>query len=123
MTTLELLQLQNEHKDNFFGKGEDNMTGYEILSQEIRKYQREHYEKTNNWEEEFIVLFDYKHDWEKRYSKMSEYFFIYDDKEGIECAHGWYEGQKDIVVKKIFALSELYDVLLTKQNKHAILNM
>ena len=23
MTTLELLQLQNEHKDNFFGKGED----------------------------------------------------------------------------------------------------
>ena len=22
MTTLELLQLQNEHKDNFFGKGE-----------------------------------------------------------------------------------------------------
>ena len=24
MSTLELLQLQNEHKDNFFGKGEDN---------------------------------------------------------------------------------------------------
>ena len=23
MSTLELLQLQNEHKDNFFGKGED----------------------------------------------------------------------------------------------------
>ena len=23
MTTLELLQLQNEHKDNFFEKGED----------------------------------------------------------------------------------------------------
>lgn len=23
MTTLELLQLQNEHKDNFFTKGED----------------------------------------------------------------------------------------------------
>ena len=23
MTTLELLQFQNEHKDNFFGKGED----------------------------------------------------------------------------------------------------
>ena len=23
MTTLELLQLQNEHKDNFFAKGED----------------------------------------------------------------------------------------------------
>ena len=23
MTTLELLQLQNEHKDNSFGKGED----------------------------------------------------------------------------------------------------
>ena len=23
MTTLELLQLQNERKDNFFGKGED----------------------------------------------------------------------------------------------------
>ena len=23
MTTLELLQLQNEHKDNYFGKGED----------------------------------------------------------------------------------------------------
>ena len=23
MTTLELLQLQNEHNDNFFGKGED----------------------------------------------------------------------------------------------------
>ena len=23
MTTLELLQLQNEHKDNFFGRGED----------------------------------------------------------------------------------------------------
>ena len=23
MTTLELLQLQNEHKDNFFGKEED----------------------------------------------------------------------------------------------------
>ena len=23
MTTLELLQLQNEHKDNFFRKGED----------------------------------------------------------------------------------------------------
>lgn len=24
MSTLELLQLQNEHNDNFFGKGEDN---------------------------------------------------------------------------------------------------
>ena len=24
MSTLELLQLQNEHKDNFFGKGEEN---------------------------------------------------------------------------------------------------
>ena len=23
MSTLELLQLQNEHKDNFFGKGEE----------------------------------------------------------------------------------------------------
>lgn len=31
MTTLELLQLQNEHKDNFFEKGEENMTGYEIV--------------------------------------------------------------------------------------------
>lgn len=24
MSTLELLQLQNEHNDNFFGKGEDS---------------------------------------------------------------------------------------------------
>ena len=31
MTTLELLQLQNEHKDNFFGKGEENVTEYDIL--------------------------------------------------------------------------------------------
>lgn len=90
------------------------MTGYEILLQEVRKYQKEHYEKTNNWEEEFIVLFDFKHDWEKRYSKMSEYFFIYDDKEGTECAHDWYEGQTDIVVKKIVALSELYNILVDK---------
>ena len=114
MSTLELLQLQNEHNDNFFGKGEDIMTGYDKLFQEVRKYQKEHYEKTNNWEEEFIVLFDFKHDWEKIYSKMVEYFYIYCDKEGTECAYDWWEGQTDIVVKKIFALSELYDILLTK---------
>lgn len=36
MTTLELLQLQNEHKDNFFGKGED-----ETLCEEDDKKRKE----------------------------------------------------------------------------------
>lgn len=44
MSTLELLQLQNEHKDNFFGKGEDSTyesdetqeQKEETLSQEVR---------------------------------------------------------------------------------------
>ena len=31
MSTLELLQLQNEHKDNFFGKGEENIKESEDL--------------------------------------------------------------------------------------------
>ena len=31
MTTLELLQLQNEHKDNFFGKGEEMKQRYIIF--------------------------------------------------------------------------------------------
>ena len=35
MTTLELLQLQNEHKDNFFGKGEDFI--YESIDKDEKK--------------------------------------------------------------------------------------
>ena len=31
MSTLELLQLQNEHKDNFFGKGEEMKQSYIIF--------------------------------------------------------------------------------------------
>ena len=31
MSTLELLQLQNEHKDNFFGKGEEMKQRYIIF--------------------------------------------------------------------------------------------
>lgn len=31
MSTLELLQLQNEHKDNFFGKGEEMKNHYFIF--------------------------------------------------------------------------------------------
>ena len=30
MSTLELLQLQNEHKDNYFGKGEDASEEHEV---------------------------------------------------------------------------------------------
>ena len=112
MSTLELLQLQNEHKDTFFEKGEENMTGYEIVDQEVRKYQEEYYERNNCWEEEFIVIFDYKYDWEKRYDNMVEFCSVY--YEGTEWENDWYEGQTDIVVKKIVALSELYDILLTK---------
>ena len=35
MSTLELLQLQNEHKDNFFGKGEDFV--YESIDKDEKK--------------------------------------------------------------------------------------
>ena len=88
------------------------MTGYEILDKEVRKYQEEYYERNNCWEEEFIVIFDYKYDWEKRYDHMVEFCSVY--YEGTEWEHDWCEGQTDIVVKKIVALNELYDLLLTK---------
>ena len=110
MSTLELLQLQNEHKDNFFGKGEDNMTGYDIVDQEIRKYQEEYYERTNRWEEDFIVIFDYKYEWENEYEHMVEFCSVYDDI--TEWENDWWEGQRDIVVKKVVALSELYDIFV-----------
>ena len=38
MTTLELLQLQNEHKDNFFEKGEDFI--YESLITDTTQEQK-----------------------------------------------------------------------------------
>ena len=87
------------------------MTGYEIVDQELRKYQEEYYEINNCWEEEFIVIFDCKYDWEKRYDHMVEFCSVYC--EGTEWESDWYEGQTDIVVKKIIALDELYDLLLT----------
>ena len=112
MSTLELLQLQNEHKDNFFGKGEDIMTGYDILSNEVRKYQKEYEEKNNWWAESFIIIFDCKYEWEKEYEHMVEFCTVYDDV--TEWENDWWEGQTDIIVKKVVALRDLYDILLTK---------
>ena len=40
MTTLELLQLQNEHKDNFFVKGEEN----KVMSNEYVIYEDDDFE-------------------------------------------------------------------------------
>ena len=37
MSTLELLQLQNEHNDNFFGKGEEMKQSY-IIFDNMNKY-------------------------------------------------------------------------------------
>ena len=126
MSTLELLQLQNEHKDNFFGKGEDStydydlikvaeekiITGYDILSNEVKKVQKE-YEDRKGWKpSEFIVVFDLKYEWEKSYEHMVEFCTIYEI--GTEWNMDWWEGQTDIVVKKVVALRDLYDILLTK---------
>ena len=41
MSTLELLQLQNEHKDNFFGKGEDATQEQEEEIKELESRRRE----------------------------------------------------------------------------------
>ena len=88
------------------------MTGYDILSNEVRKYQKEYEEKNNWWAESFIIIFDFKYEWEKEYEHMVEFCTVYDDV--TEWENDWWEGQTDIVVKKVVALNELYDLLLTK---------
>lgn len=49
MSTLELLQLQNEHKDNFFGKGEENCSMSEsIMFAEVSEEELKDLEKRAN---------------------------------------------------------------------------
>ena len=88
------------------------MTGYEIVDQEVRKSQEEYYERTNCWTEDFIVIFDCKYEWEKEYEHMVEFCSLYNDV--TEWENDWYEGQTDIVVKKVVALRELYDIFIDK---------
>lgn len=50
MSTLELLQLQNEHKDNFFGKGEEDfsMNNTTMMFVEVSEEELKYLEKRAN---------------------------------------------------------------------------
>ena len=49
MSTLELLQLQNEHKDNFFAKGEENLSiNNKTMFAEISEEELQDLEKMSN---------------------------------------------------------------------------